>query len=73
VDLNSAMPEPGETYQLVRSTDVTTIVFRVNFNSGADDTITVWLNPDPNLAENAQNPSSTIRSSRNTRSTTNST
>jgi hypothetical protein len=41
---------------LVRSTDVTTFVLRVNFKSGADDNITVWLNPDPNLAENAQNP-----------------
>jgi len=56
LDLNSANPEPGEVYQLVRSTDTTTIVFRVNFNSGADDNITAWLNPDFNLAENAQNP-----------------
>ena len=55
-DLHSAMPEPGRTYQFVRPTDITTIVIRVNFQSGADDNITVWLNPDLNLAESEQNP-----------------
>lgn len=56
VDFNSATSEPGEVYQHVRATDVTTIVIRVNFKSGADDDITVWLDPDFNLAENEQNP-----------------
>lgn len=56
IDLNSATPEPGQTYQHVRTTDVTTFVIRVNFNSGADDNVTVWLNPDLNLGENEQNP-----------------
>ncbi|TAE77177.1 MAG: hypothetical protein EAZ65_01735 [Verrucomicrobia bacterium] len=56
IDLNSASPEPGQNYQLVRATDTTTIVFRVDFNSAADDNVTVWLNPDLNLAESEQNP-----------------
>jgi hypothetical protein len=59
LDLKSATPEPGNTYQEVRSTDITTIVVRVDFNSGADDNITVWLNPDLNLSEPAQNPALT--------------
>ena len=54
-DLNSATPEPGQNYQFVRSTDTTTFVIRVNFNSFADDNVTVWLNPDLNLGENEQN------------------
>jgi autotransporter-associated beta strand protein len=59
IDLKSATPEPGEPYQLVRSTDVTTIVFRVDFNSGANDNVTVWLNPNLSLTEAAQNPALT--------------
>ena len=55
-DLQSAMPEPGQTYQFVRPTDTTTFVIRVDFQSDADDKITVWLNPDLSLAESAQNP-----------------
>jgi hypothetical protein len=54
-DLNSATPETGEVYQLVRSTDMTTIVIRVDFNSGANDNITVWLNPNLYQTEAAQN------------------
>ena len=54
IDLNSATPEPGATYQKVRSTDVTTFVIRVDFNSGANDTVTVWLNPNLSLSEGAQ-------------------
>jgi autotransporter-associated beta strand protein len=59
IDLKSATPEPGNTYQLVRSTDVTTIVIRVDFNSEANDNITVWLNPNLSLTEAAQNPALT--------------
>jgi len=58
-DLRSATPEPGATYQLVRSTDITTFVFRVDFNSEANDNITVWLNPNLSLTEAAQSASLT--------------
>jgi PEP-CTERM motif len=59
LDLKSATPESGETYQLVRSTDITTIVIRVDFNSLANDNITVWLNPNLSLSEAAQSASLT--------------
>jgi len=59
LDLRSATPDPGQTYQQVRSTDVTTIVIRVDFNSGANDNVTVWLNPNLSLTEAAQNPALT--------------
>ncbi|MFM2242314.1 MAG: hypothetical protein RLZ97_1169 [Verrucomicrobiota bacterium] len=59
LDLKSANPDPFVTYQQVRSTDVTTIVVRVGFNSGGNDNITVWLNPDFNLTEAQQNPALT--------------
>lgn len=59
IDLKSATPEPGEPYQLVRSTDMTTIVIRVDFNSFANDNITVWLNPNLGLTEAAQSASLT--------------
>jgi hypothetical protein len=59
LDLKSATPESGETYQLVRATDTTTIVLRVDFNSGANDSITVWLNPNLSLTEAAQSASLT--------------
>ncbi|TAE89081.1 MAG: hypothetical protein EAZ65_01740 [Verrucomicrobia bacterium] len=59
IDLKSATPDPGAPYQQVRSTDVTTIVIRVNFNSGANDNVTVWLNPNFALTEAAQNPALT--------------
>lgn len=65
LDLNSANPEPGQTYQQVRSTDTTTIVIRVDFNSFANDNITVWLNPNLSLTEAAQNPSLTTSFSAN--------
>jgi hypothetical protein len=54
LDLKSASPEPGQTYQEVRSTDVTTIVVRVDFNSFANDNIKVWMNPDFSRTEAAQ-------------------
>lgn len=53
-DLKSANPEPGDTYQHVRSTDTTTIVLRVDFNSFANDNITVWLNPNLSETEGGQ-------------------
>ena len=59
LDLKSANPDPNVTYQQVRSTDVTTFVVRVGFNSGGNDNITVWLNPDFNLTEAQQDPALT--------------
>ena len=59
VDLKSAAPEPSQTFQYVRSTDVTTFVYKVNFNSGADDNITVWLNPNQAATEGSQSSSLT--------------
>ena len=56
LDLNSATPEPGKVHQRVRLTDVTTIVFRIDYNDGANDAVTVWLNPDLSLTEAAQSP-----------------
>jgi len=55
LDLNSATPDSGVSYQRVKSTDTTTIVFRVDYNSNAADTITVWLNPNFSQTEAAQN------------------
>lgn len=59
LDLKSATPEPSTTYQEVRSTDMTTIVFRVDFVSGGNDNITAWLNPNLGLTEAAQSSSLT--------------
>ena len=53
-DLNSATPEPGQSYQLVRGTDNTLIVFRIDYVPGGDDNVTVWLNPNLSLTEAAQ-------------------
>lgn len=53
-DLKSATPESGQFWQLVKSTDLTTIVIRVDFVDAANDNITVWLNPDFGLTEAAQ-------------------
>ena len=58
-DLNSSTPEPGLPYQLVRSTDSMRIVYRVNYVSGANDNVTVWMNPNLSLSEGAQSPSLT--------------
>lgn len=58
-DLKSATPEPGAAYQLVRSTDITMIVIRVDFNSSANDNVTVWLNPNLTLTETQQDPALT--------------
>ena len=58
-DLKSATPEPGQFWQLVKSTDLTTIVIRVDFVNGGNDNVTVWLNPDFGLTEAAQSSSLT--------------
>jgi len=59
LDLNSANADPGQPYQLIRGTDVMTLAFSVNYNAGAADTLTVWLNPDFNTLPGAQSPNLT--------------
>ena len=60
VDLNNPdPPTPPYVNKQVESTDVTTIVIRVGFNSGANDNITVWLNPNLSLTEAEQDPALT--------------
>lgn len=56
VDLRSATPEGGQVWQLVRAADVTTIVYKVSYNAGGNDSVTVWLNPNLALTEAEQNP-----------------
>jgi ligand-binding sensor domain-containing protein/signal transduction histidine kinase len=51
IDLNSAAPDPSGIgtffkYELVHSGIERTIVFKVQFQPGGDDLITVWMNPD---------------------------
>jgi hypothetical protein len=53
-DLNSATPESGVPYQLIRLTDVTTIAFSVTYNPGGNDTLTAWLNPNFGATPGAQ-------------------
>lgn len=52
--LNSATPEPGETYQYIRDTDVTTIICRIQYNPGSLANVTIWMNPDLSESEDAQ-------------------
>lgn len=55
LDLKTANPDPGVSYQNVRSTDAPiTIAMQVDFVDGADDNVTVWLAPDFGLAPAAQ-------------------
>lgn len=56
LDLKSATPEGGQVWQLVRAADVTTIVYKVSYNAGGNDSVTVWLNPNLSLTEAEQNP-----------------
>jgi hypothetical protein len=59
-DLNN--PDPATSpysIKLVESTDITTFVFRVDFNSLANDDVTVWLNPNLSLTEAEQSASLT--------------
>lgn len=60
IDLKSANGQGGAgTWQPISSTDVTTIVFRVDFNANANDNVTIWLNPNLTLTEAAQSTSLT--------------
>ncbi len=63
-DLDGVNPS-GVGYQLVESSDTTTIVFRVDYVSGGNDNITVWLNPNLALTEAGQSPSLTTNFSAN--------
>lgn len=61
LDIRSSNPDgvnlSGVPYQLVESSDTTTIVLRVDYVNGGNDSITVWLNPDLGLTEDAQSSS----------------
>ena len=51
IDLHSARPEPptpgaASNYELPRRGVQRTIVFKVQYVAGAEDLVTVWLNPD---------------------------
>jgi ligand-binding sensor domain-containing protein/signal transduction histidine kinase len=61
IDLNSSNPEPSgigtfHSYELVHSGIERTIVFKVQYVTGGDDLVTVWLNPDlrPGATEASQ-------------------
>jgi hypothetical protein len=54
LNLNTANPSPGQTWQAVQCGDVTTIIYKIQFNPSGSDTITTWLNPNLKLAEAAQ-------------------
>jgi hypothetical protein len=53
-DFNSANPELGQNYQLVRSGDDTTIIFKLQFVPATNANVTVWFNPNLSLDESAQ-------------------
>jgi hypothetical protein len=60
-DLKSSRPDPSSPgvflpYELPRRGVESTIVFKVQFVAGADDHVTVWLNPDlaPGASEGSQ-------------------
>jgi ligand-binding sensor domain-containing protein/signal transduction histidine kinase len=68
IDLNSANPAPSgigtfHTYELVNSGIERTIVFKVQYQPGGDDLVTVWLDPDlrPGATEDSQSPKLTTR------------
>lgn len=51
IDLKSSNPEPSgigtfHTYELVHSGIERTIVFKVQYQAGGEDLVTVWLDPD---------------------------
>lgn len=46
IQLNSANPvSTNENWQLVQTNDVTTFVVKIEYNAGADDDVTIFLNP----------------------------
>jgi signal transduction histidine kinase/ligand-binding sensor domain-containing protein len=61
IDLNSSAPDPSGigtffNYELVHPGIERTIVFKVQYEAGGDDLITVWMNPDlrPGATEASQ-------------------
>lgn len=59
-DFKSANGQSGAgTWQPISSSDTTTIVIKIDFVAGANDNVTVWLNPNLTLTEAAQSASLT--------------
>lgn len=52
-DLNSSEPVPNAAYEYVDN-NVHLFVVRIDYHAGANDDITIWLDPDPSLPEDAQ-------------------
>ena len=68
IDFKSANPSPSGVgtfypYELVHSGIERTIVFKVEYQAGGEDLVTVWLNPDlrPGATEASQPPSLTTQ------------
>jgi ligand-binding sensor domain-containing protein/signal transduction histidine kinase len=68
IDLNSSKPErpalaPSSTYELPHWGIERTIVFKVQYDAGGDDLVTVWLEPDlrPGATEASQLEALTTR------------
>ncbi|MDB6068517.1 MAG: Integral rane sensor signal transduction histidine kinase [Pedosphaera sp.] len=60
VDLNSATPEPGFTWEYMRMGVPKYIAFKVQFVPGHDARITAWLNPDLSLGATEINQATNI-------------
>src|SRR5258708_37092247 len=60
VDLNSAAPEPGFTWEYMRTGVPKYIAFKVQFVPGHDARITAWLNPDLSLGATEINQATNI-------------
>jgi signal transduction histidine kinase/ligand-binding sensor domain-containing protein len=63
IDLNSSKPVTSELYELPRNGIERTIVFKVQYQPGGKDLVTVWLDPDlgPGATEGGQMESLTTK------------
>ncbi|MBN2162227.1 MAG: hypothetical protein JXR25_16525 [Pontiellaceae bacterium] len=58
--LNSANPDSTNvTYQTIHTNDVTTFIMRVDYNAGASDDVTIYMDPDLAITELGQDPALT--------------
>lgn len=60
VDLNSANPEPGRTWEYMRAGRPRLIVFKVEYVPGRDARVTAWLNPNLSLGASEMNQPTNI-------------